>query len=138
MTPCGVRRSGWKLYAFCVLALQADLPPGDAAVVALHAQAAHLSPRLRAWIDLIGGTDYSFIRNQGFTIGYNGVRLDNYRKNPVIQNAHKYGDVLDTIGKALITEVRDGALFQRIEFAVEVNPIARIAYGLYRGGQLLA
>ncbi len=65
-----------------------------------------------------------------------GWRLDNYLKNPVVQNAHRYGDVRDTIGKALITEVRDGALFQRIEFAVEANPIARIAYNLYKGGFL--
>ena len=43
-----------------------------------------------------------------------------------------------TLGRALITEVRpgpDGAPvpFQRIEFAVEANPMARIAYGLYKG-----
>src|SRR5688500_3358120 len=28
-----------------------------------------------------------------------GWRLDNYRKNPVVQNAHQYGDILFTIGK---------------------------------------
>ncbi|MGH7971593.1 MAG: HK97 family phage prohead protease, partial [Limisphaerales bacterium] len=66
-----------------------------------------------------------------------GWRLDNYRRNPVFQNAHQYGDVLFTLGRALLTEVREVAgrmaLFQRIEFAVEVNPVARIAYGLYKG-----
>jgi len=81
-----------------------------------------------------------------------GWRLDTYRRNPVFQNAHQYGDILFTLGKALITEVRipprpsDGrgaggegmvaggqALFQRIQFATDVNPIARIAYGLYKG-----
>ena len=35
-----------------------------------------------------------------------GWRLDNYRRNPVFQNAHNYGDILFTIGKALVTEVR--------------------------------
>jgi phage head maturation protease len=71
-----------------------------------------------------------------------GWRLDAYRKNPVFQNAHNYGDVIFTLGKALVTEVRTvgerQALCQRIQFATEVNPMARIAYGLYRGGFLNA
>jgi HK97 family phage prohead protease len=66
-----------------------------------------------------------------------GWRLNNYHRNPVFQNAHQYSDVIFTLGKALLTEVRviDGKsdLFQRVEFAVEVNPLARIAYGLYKG-----
>ena len=64
-----------------------------------------------------------------------GWHLDNYRRNPVFQNAHQYGDIIFTLGKALITEIRTTPtphLFQRIEFAVDVNPMARIAYGLYR------
>jgi HK97 family phage prohead protease len=61
-----------------------------------------------------------------------GWQLDNYRRNPVFQNSHQYGDILFTLGKALITEVRNGKLFQRIQFATEVNPMARIAYGLYQ------
>jgi hypothetical protein len=81
-------------------------------------------------------------------ISASGWRLDTYRRNPVFQNAHQYGDILFTLGKALITEVRgfDAALsgtphsalrnphlFQRVQFATDVNPIARIAYGLYQG-----
>jgi hypothetical protein len=66
-------------------------------------------------------------------ISASGWRLENYRRNPVFQNAHQYGDIIFTLGKALITEVRGGKLFQRIEFATEVNPMARIAYGLYKG-----
>src|SRR5690349_9291639 len=69
----------------------------------------------------------------GEIISASGWRLDNYRRNPVFQNAHQYGDVIFTLGKALSTEVRDGRLTQRIEFATEVNPMARIAYGLYKG-----
>ena len=65
-----------------------------------------------------------------------GWRLENYRKNPVIQNAHQYGDILFTLGRALRTEVVGSALIQRWQFAVDVNPFARIAYGLYRGGFL--
>src|ERR1051326_7611339 len=78
-----------------------------------------------------------------------GWKLENYRKNPVVQNAHCYGSLADTIGKSLITEVRSlppiGAaesggsyLFQRVQFAVDENPLARIAFGLYRGGFLNA
>src|SRR5260221_901907 len=100
-----------------------------------------------------------------------GWKLDNYRKNPVVQNAHSYWSIADTIGKSLITEIRSGAgvppaesdpsragfqpaspgpsgagvspasgpyLFQRIQFAVEVNPLAKLAYGLYKGGFLNA
>jgi HK97 family phage prohead protease len=70
-------------------------------------------------------------------ISATGWRLENYRRNPVFQNAHQYGDVIFTLGKALLTEVRlEGprrVLFQRIEFATAVNPMARIAYGLYQG-----
>jgi len=71
-----------------------------------------------------------------------GWRLEAYRRNPVFQNAHNYGDVLFTLGKALFTEVRAvgdrQALCQRIQFATDVNPVARIAYGLYKGGFLNA
>ena len=66
-----------------------------------------------------------------------GWNLDRYLSNPVFQNAHNYGDIIFTLGRALITEIRTIAgrqvLFQRIQFATEVNPVARIAYGLYRG-----
>ena len=71
-----------------------------------------------------------------------GWRLDSYRRNPVFQNAHNYGDILFSLGKALATDVRamgsGQALCQRIQFATEVNQVARIAYGLYRGGFLNA
>jgi hypothetical protein len=76
-------------------------------------------------------------------ISADGWRLDNYRRNPVFQNAHQYGDIVFTLGRALITEIRHGVstpgspsstyLYQRIEFATEINPLARIAYGLYKG-----
>ena len=71
-----------------------------------------------------------------------GWRLESYRRNPVFQNAHNCGDILFTLGKALVTEVRAvgerQALCQRIQFATEVNPVARIGYGLYKGGFLNA
>jgi HK97 family phage prohead protease len=66
-----------------------------------------------------------------------GWRLDHYRQNPVFQNAHQYGDIIFTLGKARVSEIRQVAgravLYQKIEFAVEANPMARLAYGLYKG-----
>lgn len=67
-----------------------------------------------------------------------GWELENYRRNPVFQNSHHYGDVMFTLGKALTTEVRGNALVQEIEFAVDINPIAKLAFELYRGGFLNA
>src|SRR5260221_9029166 len=111
-----------------------------------------------------------------------GWKLESYKRNPVVQNAHSYCSLSDTIGKSLITEIRSGAgvspaasdtsragfqpaspdpsgarvspasvssgagvspasgpyLFQRILFAVEENPMAKVAYGLYKGGFLNA
>lgn len=72
----------------------------------------------------------------GEIISASGWRLENYRKNPVIQNSHQYGDIMFTIGRALHTEVGGSQLIQRWQFAIDVNPFARIAYGLYRGGFL--
>src|SRR6266404_4692806 len=43
-----------------------------------------------------------------------GWKLDSYQRNPVFQNAHQYGDVIFTLGRAIITEVRAGKLYQRI------------------------
>src|SRR2546425_7965026 len=71
-------------------------------------------------------------------IAASGWRLANYQRNPVFQNAHQYGDLIFTLGKALATEVRSGRLFQRVEFACDINPMARIAYGLYKAKFLSA
>src|SRR6516225_5048146 len=39
-------------------------------------------------------------------ISVSGWKLNNYRRNPGFQNAHQYGDIIFTLGKALITEIR--------------------------------
>lgn len=71
-------------------------------------------------------------------ISASGWVLDSYLKNPVFQDSHDYSSITRTIGKAAITEVRGGKLFQRIVFAVDANPLAKIAYALYKGGFLNA
>ena len=67
-----------------------------------------------------------------------GWRLENYRKNPVIQNAHQYGDIIFTIGQALNTWVSGKDLLQTWKFASQENPFAKIARDMYRGGYLRA
>ena len=67
-----------------------------------------------------------------------GWRLENYQKNPVIQNAHQYGDIIFTIGQALKTWVSGKDLLQTWKFASRENPFAKIARDLYRGGYLRA
>lgn len=68
----------------------------------------------------------------------NAWQLDSYLRNPVIQNSHRYDDILHTLGKAVETAVQNGRLVQRWQFAVDINPTARIAHGLYSGGFLRA
>jgi len=82
-------------------------------------------------------SDHTLDRD-GEIIMASGWRLENYRKNPVFQNAHNYGNIVFTLGRALITEVRGEQLFQRILFATEINPMARLAYRMYRDGFLRA
>src|SRR6266446_3233515 len=88
-----------------------------------------------------GSSDETLDR-YGEIIQASGWKLPSYSRNPVFQNAHQYGDVIFTLGRALITEVRYPTphsalraphLYQRIQFATDVNPMARIAHGLYRG-----
>lgn len=67
-----------------------------------------------------------------------GWRLDNYLRNPVIQNAHQYGDIIFTIGRAEKTWVTGNALLQTWRFASAANPFAKIARDLYRGKFLQA
>src|SRR6266478_3101793 len=73
-------------------------------------------------------------------IAASGWKLGSYQRNPVFQNAHQYGDIIFTLGRALITEIRSGPpreaprqpstinsqpstyLFQRVQFATDVNP----------------
>jgi len=66
-------------------------------------------------------------------ISASGWNLTNYQRNPVFQNAHQQGDIIHTLGRALTTEIHAGKLVQCIQFATDINPMAKIAYGLYKG-----
>jgi phage head maturation protease len=116
-----------------------DNRPGLRSLLQVEVREAEASPA-SATLDFIAST--ATLDRYHEIIEPAGWRLDSYRRNPVFQNAHNYGDVIFTLGKALVTEVRavgdSPALCQRIQFATEVNPMARIAYGLYKGGFLNA
>jgi HK97 family phage prohead protease len=71
-------------------------------------------------------------------ISPDGWRLENFRRNPVFQNAHHYDNILFTLGRATEVDVRGGRLWLRVQFAAHINPLARMAYELYRGGFLRA
>lgn len=73
----------------------------------------------------------------GEKIEAKGWELGDYQKNPVFQANHSYS-VDDTIGKVIKSEVRDGALFQTVEFAVDISDRAKRIYELYKGGYLRA
>src|SRR3974390_2215807 len=81
-------------------------------------------------LDFIASSDT--LDRCGEVIVPSGWRLENYRSNPVFQNAHQYGDIIFTLGKALITEVRPGNptapelalptphLFQKAQLATDI------------------
>ncbi|HWW03041.1 MAG TPA: HK97 family phage prohead protease [Candidatus Acidoferrum sp.] len=115
--------------------------PGKDAVLSVPDPSAPTAPSVpnpSSTLDFISSDET--LDRYGEIISAAGWSLDNYRRNPVFQNSHQYGDIIFTLGKALITEVRTVAdrqvLFQRIEFATEANPMARIAYALYSRGFL--
>ena len=78
------------------------------------------------------------IDRYGEIIAASGWKLDNYRRNPVVQNCHQYGDITFTIARAIDTYIAKNQLCQVWQFATKANPLAKIARDLYRGGFLRA
>lgn len=65
--------------------------------------------------------------------------LDEFRNNPVILNSHNYYDTNEVIGKALgDLGVKENKLQGTIQFAVNENPKAKVAFDLVAGGYLNA
>src|SRR6266478_3435093 len=102
----------------------------------MHVEIREPDPGSSSTLDFISSDETLDRYNE--IISASGWKLENYNRNPIFQNAHQYGDIIFTIGKALSTEVSSGKLIQRIQFACDANPIAKIAYGLYRGKFLSA
>ncbi len=71
----------------------------------------------------------------GDVVIQSGWILDNFLKNPVILNSHRYDDMTEIIAKATRTEIigkgKKSRLEQDWKFAVNENPKAKIIFDLY-------
>ena len=124
--------------------------PSDPSGSASQSPTLSLSPAIRAQLGIAvtpdsADPDLLHIRASDATLDRykevivaSGWRLENYLRNPVIQNAHQYGDIIFTIGRAEKTWVSGNALLQTWRFASNENPFAKIARDLYRGKFLQA
>lgn len=82
------------------------------------------------------------VDRHGDTIIQSGWILDQFAKNPVILNSHRYDDATEVIANATRTEIvgkgKRSKLEQDWRFAVEENPKAKIIFDLYAAGFLHA
>jgi HK97 family phage prohead protease len=70
-------------------------------------------------------------------IQINGWDLSHYRRNPVVVDSHDYSSVGKILGRSLSTEIKDGKLVNRVQFALD-NPMGKIAYQMAKGGFIRA
>lgn len=66
-------------------------------------------------------------------IQQDGWLLDNFRANPVIPDCHDYSSIAKILGRAQSVTVKDGKLWNRVEFCTE-NPMGNLAYKMAKGG----
>lgn len=82
------------------------------------------------------------VDRHGDVILQDGWDLKNFKRNPVILNSHRYDDATETIGRADSTKTegtgKGSKLIQKIRFAVNENPKAKVIFDLYAGGYLSA
>jgi len=77
------------------------------------------------------------VDRDGDSIKADGWDLTNFKKNPVIPWAHRYGD--PPVAKAADIKVEDGKLMIKAQFAAADDyPFADTIYRLYKGGFLSA
>jgi HK97 family phage prohead protease len=69
-------------------------------------------------------------------IRQSGWELDNFRKNPLLLNSHGWYDIRNTLARITNIRVEGNQLLAEAKFAVEENPLANLAYKLYKGGYL--
>jgi len=66
-------------------------------------------------------------------IDQQGWQLDNFRANPVIPDCHDYSSISRILGRAVMVDVKDGQLVNRVEFCLD-NPMGNLAWKMARGG----
>jgi HK97 family phage prohead protease len=62
-----------------------------------------------------------------------GWQMDNFRANPVIPDCHDYSSISRILGRAVMCDVKDGRLVNRVEFCLD-NPMGNLAYKMATGG----
>ena len=76
------------------------------------------------------------VDRQGERILSTAWKLDNFKRNPVVQWAHNYS--MPPIGKILDIQVVGERLLFKPKFAVEIDDFAKKIFQLYAGGYLNA
>lgn len=94
---------------------------------------------IRDVTDANGAFELDFIGSDNSLDRYNEVidpcawgDMKNFKANPVIPDCHDYSSVVKILGRAKTVEVRDGKLFNRVEFAMD-NPLGVMAYKMAKG-----
>jgi len=66
-------------------------------------------------------------------IRLDGWKTANYLANPVVVDSHNYWSVLSILGGTTKLTIREGAMHNRVRFAVD-NPAGRISYKMAKAG----
>lgn len=105
----------------------ADGRPGLRAALAVEAKGEEGRPVIR-----FVASDETLDRYDEI-IQASGWDLEDYEKNPVFLNAHMYWDIEFVLGKSIEHRVEGDKLIQVVEFAVDINPAAKMAFELFKG-----
>ncbi len=103
-----------------------------------------LTPEIRVINDADGTCD--FIASDQTLDSYKeiiraaGWKFDLFAKNSPLVDSHDYHSIDKQLGSILSWEIRDGKLHERAKFAIDVpeNALARLAWGMIKGGYLRA
>jgi HK97 family phage prohead protease len=73
----------------------------------------------------------------GDIVRQGGLRLENFRRNPVVPDCHDYSSIAKILGTCDSVAVQGGKLVNSVRFALE-NPLGSLAYKLAKSGHLRA
>ena len=82
------------------------------------------------------GSDESVDR-YGDVVRQAGLKLDNFRRNPVVPDCHDYSSVAKILGTCDSVVVKDGRLVNAVRFALD-NPLGSLAYKMAKAGHIRA
>lgn len=82
------------------------------------------------------GSDESVDR-YGDVVRQGGLKLDNFRRNPVVPDCHDYSSIARILGTCDSVVVKDGRLVNAVRFALD-NPLGALAYKMAKAGHIRA